>query len=547
MTSVVGSLPDVVRAGRRGRVAQRAAALAPAAVVVLSLLASAMMLGWPLGYDQGTIASVGDVVARGGAPYRDGWDVKGPLVYWLFAAVEWLAGPRPWALRALDVAVAWGTAWLLHRQLRTLVPAWLALAAAAAWPLVVAAQTWDESLQPDLWVASATLAVVALVVRPGRTPTAALLGAGALVGAMTLVKPFYAIFGVLPAIAAVGAGRSVTRALLLPAAGGLAALAAGVALLAAQGALEAAWAVYIRYNVEVYADAQSETARVSMLSARGLYDRIVGSASWLAVPRILVAAPLVLAGALELARLRPVVARPVLAWLALALALVVLQGKFYPYHWVLAYPSALLLAAVGAHALVRDARAARSAPLLLVSGLLVALAVGAWLVRPVRDLRRTALHAAGRYGDSTYVATLLEVSETNPATEATVAAWLRANTPPGEPFLHWSVDGALAYLAQRPHLVRFHNKRDVMRSRSHPIVAGYHREILDAMRDRPPAVVVLGEGLGRDRREILPPLQAVRTEFPALATIVERDYVRLRAFGDLEVWGRRGTTWGRAR
>ena len=35
-------------------------------------------LGWPFGLDQGIFAWVGDTVLRGGWPYRDAWEIKGP-------------------------------------------------------------------------------------------------------------------------------------------------------------------------------------------------------------------------------------------------------------------------------------------------------------------------------------------------------------------------------------------------------------------------------------------------------------------------------------
>jgi len=44
-------------------------------------------LSWPLGGDIGTYAWVGDIILSGGAPYKDAWDVKGPLVYYFYALI----------------------------------------------------------------------------------------------------------------------------------------------------------------------------------------------------------------------------------------------------------------------------------------------------------------------------------------------------------------------------------------------------------------------------------------------------------------------------
>jgi hypothetical protein len=39
----------------------------------------------PIGYDQGIFAYIGEVIKRGGNPYQDAWDFKGPLLYYLNA------------------------------------------------------------------------------------------------------------------------------------------------------------------------------------------------------------------------------------------------------------------------------------------------------------------------------------------------------------------------------------------------------------------------------------------------------------------------------
>ena len=49
-------------------------------------------LSWPFGWDQGILAWAGDVIHQGGMPYRDAWDIKGPLAYYLYALAQWLFG-----------------------------------------------------------------------------------------------------------------------------------------------------------------------------------------------------------------------------------------------------------------------------------------------------------------------------------------------------------------------------------------------------------------------------------------------------------------------
>ena len=50
-------------------------------LAALALLAAwaAIYLSWPFGQDQSAFAWVADAILRGGLPYRDAWEVKGPL------------------------------------------------------------------------------------------------------------------------------------------------------------------------------------------------------------------------------------------------------------------------------------------------------------------------------------------------------------------------------------------------------------------------------------------------------------------------------------
>jgi hypothetical protein len=54
-----------------------------AGIVALGVAWAVASLTWPFGMDQGVLAWVGDVVVRGGMPYRDAFDVKGPFPHYL--------------------------------------------------------------------------------------------------------------------------------------------------------------------------------------------------------------------------------------------------------------------------------------------------------------------------------------------------------------------------------------------------------------------------------------------------------------------------------
>jgi hypothetical protein len=424
----------------------------------------------------------------------------------------------------------------------------VALAAAALWPVVVAAMTWDETIQFDLWTGSAMCWATLAVTRRAGARARDLLLAGALVGATTMIKPLFAAFLVIPWAASFARHGRLSRALgrewALAAIGAAVMGLSVIALLALQGALREAWNVYIVYNATVYGPYVNHEVRTGWMTTRAMGERAWGLLVWLAEPKTLVLLAPSIAGAVALWRRDRVLAVGMLAWTLTAIGLVVLQNKFFPYHWEIVYAALVLLSAVGLHAVVTDAKAAGSAALRSCGIVLATVAIGLWCQGPARDLAHWALYVTGVRSAAQYDRSFLSVSEIDPATEAAAAAYLRTHSAPGTPFLHWSINGGLAYLAQRPHLVRFHNKRELLRTVENPVTAAYRREVLQAAATRRPSFIVLGEGLGRDAR-VLAPQVAVRTEFPELAALVFRDYELATRYGDLEIWRRRGAVAGR--
>ena len=81
---------------------------------------AAASLSWPFGWDQGILSWVGDVIHRGGMPYRDAWDIKGPLAYYLYAVAQWLFGENLWGIRLLDLVFLVASALVLRRVVRGL-------------------------------------------------------------------------------------------------------------------------------------------------------------------------------------------------------------------------------------------------------------------------------------------------------------------------------------------------------------------------------------------------------------------------------------------
>lgn len=72
-------------------------------VILLIQLAALPIITYPLGPDQGTFAVIGQNILKGGAPYVDSWDVKPPLIYYVYALSMAVFGETSTALRIIDI------------------------------------------------------------------------------------------------------------------------------------------------------------------------------------------------------------------------------------------------------------------------------------------------------------------------------------------------------------------------------------------------------------------------------------------------------------
>lgn len=74
----------------------------------------------PQGRDSGIFAYTGQVVLDGGAPYRDAWDNKPPIVYLLNAAAFGIFGVNRWAIWIIEIIVLAITSLLFFNLVNTL-------------------------------------------------------------------------------------------------------------------------------------------------------------------------------------------------------------------------------------------------------------------------------------------------------------------------------------------------------------------------------------------------------------------------------------------
>lgn len=433
--------------------------------VLLAVLILAPSLLYPFGRDQAVFAYVGSVIARGGMPFRDAWDLKPPGIYALYGLLAALAPDHGFGLMALLRVVDVGSAAATAALLALLARRWgypEAGWASGAWyaALYLQGGFWSlaqaEAFANPLLVGAALLCLAGdqcpredgagLRVRLRLRSRAVLYGLAGLLTGLAAVLKFTTVLPVLVFLtwAVWRGGKSRWVSLAAFAVGGAVSVGAAVLWLQAGGALEA------------YLDIQRGfVAPYTRLNAAGPLDRLAacfwGVGRW----ALQVCLPLLLALA-WLPRRGSDGERParMLGWGALlaAVAAVAVQNKFFLYHWETALPWLALLGGIGAAVLLRRLRLTgpRAAAVTLALPLAWSLA-GRWSA-----YRDGALYVAGALPRERWLQRFTSRDrDYSFQADTEAAAYLRQHTRPGDRVLIWGFEPAVHLLSDRPSPTRF--------------------------------------------------------------------------------------------
>ena len=524
-----------VQSPYRTRTLARMAAGATAAVIALW---SIRVLFWPLGFDQGEFVWVGDIIRHGGLPYRDAWDTKGPLAYYLGALARLLFGRNEWGVRAFDLLVFFaglkGVAVLARR--------WggdraAALSACGVLALRYATLDYNNTAQPDGW-AGVMLVGAALAMSGDSRRAAGRLArfalAGALIGGTTLVKPTYGLFLLAPAAYAAAEwsmsagdpkrhGR-LASSTLATGVGFAMTIAGAVLWFAAHGALDAFLDVHLRWTTAVYAG----TGTPWLL-------RVVEIATaWLAGP-FAITLPFVVVGAVTLWARRRAAACFTLAWLVAAVANTAVQGKFFLYHWLPLYAPHALLAGFGLAVCYQAARRDETTdatatdlaagPTSPVRVLYLAAAGVLWCsiaLGPVYDLYRWAKAELRPQTRAEYWQREFGLDGWQPDSWHGIERYIVARTRAGDPVLLLGGNPGRLAIADRRFPGRFGIALPLILGEGKPVRDTYRREFLAALRATPPVYVVRARP-DVCERERWAGYHCVR-DFPELDSLLARDY-----------------------
>ena len=375
----------------------RMAVIVPGALATSALT---MLPGLSAGpsFDASVFLLIGHGIFQGERPYLDLWDHKPPLTSVIHGLSDvlffWL---DPWAaVWVVSVLAVAATGVITYAIARRGWPDWVAATAGLA--TVLGLGTYLVSLGGGM---SETLAAplllggigLTLVVQP--RPQRA-FAAGILLACATIVSlQSIVAIGAVAAIAALAPGRRWLIALMV---GGLIPLALVGAWLAAIGALPEAWRALVDYN------AAYRAAGASVSDA--LWEQISRPALAATVLSLLYLVTLALYGLITVRRSPSTSARltviAALAWVTVAAAFGLYQGRFYTHYASVFVPPMALLSAQGIHALRGLAgrsvlrAGAVAAPWVLIAAIsaVVAVELSDGLVQGERDNQAMVAEAA---------------------------------------------------------------------------------------------------------------------------------------------------------
>jgi 4-amino-4-deoxy-L-arabinose transferase-like glycosyltransferase len=537
----------ITQAGTKAPRPVRRSAQVVLCTIALALLVAAAVptLFYPFTRDQGAYAYIADLMMHGGVPYRDAWDLKPPGVYWVYQAAFRLFGRSEFAIRLFETLYTLLSAATVY-ALADAVFKDRAVAALSAWVYAFAyflLLHHYSVANPEAFLVPLVMACFYGMVRYLRSRNELWLFAGGIAGGVALwFKPTAGLTVAAAFLwAAAVTWRSensvarLARTLGIATLGGLLGLAPAVLLLYSRGLAELL-ELWTRYGSGAYLTAGGLALGDGPLA---MLDVIVGYVRewqllvWLTLTGLAI---LVVPGRNTHAK-HPEAMRygtAIVAFLLSTLLAVLLQGKLFEYHWVPALAPASILSALSLMMLVRGARETLGTSGLgrwerhsTYAILFAAIVIGGLLLLTAYDhtarYRRLVAYLSGRVSEDQYYSQFDIGSDFSRTGTLRTATYLRDHTTPSDTIFIWGAEPLVNFLAQRRSPTRYIFSYMLIEHSQGADVEARRQDLLEELREREPAYVVLVEG------DITPlsPMgsQAQLDQFPALRTMLETEYV----------------------
>lgn len=500
---------------------------------------------WPLGRDQGIFAWAGDVLLRGGVPFADAWDVKGVATYYTFAISQFFFGRTLWGIRVLDLVFLVVTCLCLYRFFRRRTGEFAAHIGVIFFSLFYLARGYWSTAQPDGWGSMLVIISLVLILKPHGVTRRDRVLAGILIGIASLYKLLYVGF-LLPLMVYECLDPERRRAISFERLGPLllgctGVVGASLLVLFAQGALDDFLDIQLGFNRVVHTQSFDWTLKMSARRFARFFDYF-----WWTLPFAGI-------GLYGLWRREGRLARALLVLVFVSVACIVVQNKYYGYHWHPFRMSLLVLLGFGVSQILLFAEKLGSQRV-VGSGAESASATRQWAANGVRIGCIAALISVfvffrpelNRMGWSALVTRSTPVEDYYKSyksiynwsfkffTNMRVAEYIAAHSQAGDSLLVWGFEPMINFLTGMPAPTRFGYNYPLVARQEAAFTARYRAEFLMDMRAAPPTYIVVGVGdqnslLKKSSRKLL-------DSFEGFLDFVERDYVFETQIGGFELW-----------
>ncbi|MEP6778383.1 MAG: glycosyltransferase family 39 protein, partial [Gemmatimonadaceae bacterium] len=457
------------------------------------------------------------------------WDVKGPVTYFVYALAQAIFGRSEFAVRLLDLLISIAGTYGVYALMFRYTSKRAAMIGAPLFFLTVVGQGYNVFGQPDLWVG---WCIVFALLAVSETPTVMrVAGASIFVGITVLIKPIYALLIVVPLVPALFGSsdnrRTQLHFLLAAAVGSLLPIVLCVAWYWHRNAASDFFDAYIRANLENSGAGRGSLSQATTSIIEFLRNR---RAVLVAVPAICVALAL---KSNDGTRWRSWMLG---VWIALVVGLVVLQDRWFSYHWAPVYVPLAIAAAMGFYRALHtgNANAGRlTRPVFLM--LLSVLALGSAIV-PLKSIATSARVLAHRESIDEFDSSFTDYPGIMTAADVRNAAiYVAAHTKPTERVLVWD-DPKVNVLSERETVSRFAIWAPLLPLRGE-VTARHTRnraEFFQALERQSPALVLVERSAWRNSPQIT--VHHLPTKFPELADWIDAHYVASDTVGNFLVF-----------
>lgn len=491
----------------------------------LAIFLAVGSLTWPLGGDHAFFYFVGNTILDGGVPYRDAWELKGPLTYYIYAFIAAVFGQHEFGPRIFDLIVVGAFCWWLRRMILR-----LERSTSAATFGVVFFLLWYLSLgfwntaQPEEWGAFLVAIAVGLLIESSESRRHTMAAIGILIALAVLLKPTFLIFLPLPILVLLFGGKERVFS-GVPAVSCALAFAATVTMLLTlcfwDGGLKEYWDV-LRFLGSSYSPLSRRDLWAEATSFPGLLWQI-----GLAVPYFLALPALGLIWHTGRRRLAGLLA----AWLALAILLVLAQGTY----WWYSFAPANIATAVIIGTALSYFTGPEKAPVVrhLITGLAALVIALPVVASEYSDCFFASFswpsYVLGAMDRSDYVEKVAAGYHID--TVEQVAAYIESHTAPSDAVFVWGWESLILTMTKRHSPTRFATYEALITDG--PLKTRYQQIFLAEVTHRPPRYVVV-DGLSSFYR----PESSLwlLKEFEQFNRFLHRNYRPVTRIGEYEIW-----------